>query len=124
MIKLKQKGVYKMEILNKNSKYIGLGGCILTIIGCFLPWSNFLGESYSQINGDGKIVLILAIVTAILIYLKKDKISLVTSGIAILVFIIDGSKVFSSNFNAGIGLFTILIGLICMILYPFINKNN
>lgn len=112
-----------MEVLNKNSKYIGFGGCILTIIGCFLPWITVLGMSINWFEGDGKLAILASIVTAVLIYLKKDKLSLITSGLIALFFLIDGSKVFSNHLTAGLGFYTIFLGIVCMIAYPFINKQ-
>ena len=84
-----------MEKLAKYRVFIGIGGCLLAIIGCFLPWASVLGISVNFIDGDGKILLVCAIVSAILIYFKKDKFSLISS-----------------------------VGLVAMIAYPFIKAKN
>ena len=114
-----------MNFLVKNRKYIGLGGCVLSIVGCFLPFASALGINASYINGDGKLLLVAMIVSAVLIYLQKDKISLIPSAIGALIFLFSAFKVLgTSGVSMGIGLIIILIGLICAIAYPFLNEKN
>ena len=113
-----------MDTLIKYRKYIGLGGCLLAIIGCFLPWATALGYSVSFVDGDGKYLIIATIVSAILIYLKKDKISLIPTIIAVVIYLKDALNTFSSNVSLGLGIFLILIGLVGMVIYPFIKENN
>ena len=113
-----------MDFLVKNRKYIGLGGCVLTIIGCFLPFVNALGISIDYIAGDGKLLSIAMVVSAVLICLKKDKNSLISSCIGGLIFLFSAFKVLgTSGVNMGIGLIVIFIGLICVIAYPFLKKK-
>ena len=51
---------------NNNKNYIGLLGCILGIIGCFLPFISILGIKYSYIKGEGFLLSGLLIITMIL----------------------------------------------------------
>lgn len=114
-----------MDILVKNRKYIGLGGCVVSVIGCFLPFASAFGINANYINGDGKLLLIAMIASAVLIYLKKDKISLIPSCIGGLIFLFSALKVLgTSGVKMGIGLIVILIGLICVIAYPFLKEKN
>ena len=112
--------------MNKNnSQYLGLGGCALAIIGCFLPFAStsILGLTVNYIDGDGKILLIAMIISAVLIFLKKEKISLIPTCIGGVLFLIDAFKALTSSYiNIGIGIIVILIGLICAIVFPFLKK--
>ena len=117
-----------MEFLQKNSKYIGYGGCILMLLGNFLPFVTVTvsifgiskSESIKFIDGDGMFVIIAAIVTAVLLYLKKEKFSLISTGIALAVTLYDISNAESMVGNAlglgdisyGIGFWVILIGVV------------
>lgn len=114
-----------MNFLIENRKYIGLGGCVLAIIGCFLPFASVYGMTASYINGDGKILLIAMIVSAVLIYLQKDNKSLISSGIGGILFLFSSFRVFStSSANIEIGLILIFIGLAGAIAYPFLKEKN
>lgn len=115
-----------MDFLKENKMYIGIGGCILAIIGCFLPFLNSsLGISINYISGNGKILLVTMVISAILIYLKKDKISLISSCVGGIVFLYNAFNVLSSNsISAGIGLILIFIGLVCAIACPFLNDKK
>ena len=59
-----------------------MGGCALGVISVFLPISTVSSgygfkNSVSFIEGDGKIVLVFLIASAILLFFKKDLISLI-----------------------------------------------
>lgn len=132
-----------MEFLQKNSKYIGYLGCILMLIGNFLPFVtvtvSIFGYSQSEsvkfIDGDGMFVLIAAVVTAVLLYFKKDKLSLISTGIALAVTLYDisnaesmvGNTLGLGNISYGIGFWAIIIGVIlamgCVLLNYLKDKN-
>ena len=87
-----------MEFIKKNRLYIMLGGCALILVGLFFDFAkvsvSFLGQSVSDSKSyidcdDGKIVLATAIISALLIWFKKEKYSLITTTITLLVVIID-----------------------------------
>ena len=110
--------------LGKNGKYIGLGGCLLAIIGCFLPWATFLGQSVHLYEGnDGKVLILCVVISAALIFLKKGKESLISSLIAIVIFVIDMYNLFDLGYGFSVGLITILVGICGMCAYPFIGKE-
>ena len=114
-----------MEFLKENRKYVGLGGCIIAIIGCFLPFVSALGISARYIDGDGMLLVIAMIISAVLIYLEKDKHSLISSGIGGIIFLYSAFKVVgTSGVNIGIGLIIILVGLIGAIAYPFLKDKE
>ncbi len=123
-----------MKVLKENAKWIGLGGCVLMIIGCFLPFATVsalgLSQSVNYIDGDGVFVVIAAVVAAILIYLKKGKLILIPSLISAAFVIYDaasGSSAASSslaNVSFGIGFFLIVIGIICVSAYPFLDNEK
>ena len=72
---------------NNNKNYIGLLGCILGIIGCFLPFISILGINYSYIKGEGFLLSGLLIITMILIK-KKRKIFHYTSNYEFIIIFI------------------------------------
>lgn len=126
-----------MDFIKKNRMWITLGGLALVIIACFLPFAKVSVFGYSQsinyIDGgrDGIIVIIAAIVAGVLVFLKKEKFSVIPSGIAALVTIYDiinVSKVSGGTSLAGvsvsIGAILILVGLIVAIVVPFIPQDK
>ena len=124
-----------MDFIKKNCMWITIAGCALVLIGCFLPFAKVTVLGFSQavnyIDGDGVIVLIAIIVSAVLVFLKKEKISLISTGIATIVTLYDAINVShvtgSSSLGGvslGIGFWIILIGLIIAIVLPLLPKNK
>ena len=137
-----------MDFVKKNIKYIGIAGCLIAIISTFLPFAkvsvSLFGFSSSQtvnfISGDGKIVLVLALLVGLFLLGKKLNFGfqignfnvnslykfwwgpLVLIAIALIITISDASNVgnVSSGVGAvagadvsfGIGFYLILLGLI------------
>jgi len=72
-------------IFKNNAKWIGLAGCALMIIGCFLPFAtvSILGLSETiALSGTGAlgiILIITAIISGIVMLTKKSKLSLITT---------------------------------------------
>lgn len=127
-----------MEIIRKYIQYIGFFGCILMIIGCFLPFISvsFFGISKSAalIGGDipdyainGWIIFIIPIVTAILIFLKKSKFVLIPNVIALILVIWNGVDIINQSSglaSLSVGFWIIIIGIIISSLFTFIYKEN
>ena len=126
-----------MEFIKKNRMWIALGGLALAIIACFMPFAKVSVFGYSQtinyIDGgrDGIIVIIAAAVAGVLVFLKKEKFSVIASGIGAIVTIYDiinVSKVSGGTSLAGvsvsIGAILILVGLIVAIVVPFIPQDK
>ena len=126
-----------MDFIKKNRMWITLGGLALAIIACFLPFAKVSVFGYSQtinyVDGgrDGIIVIIAAIVAGVLVFLKKEKFSVIPSGIAALVTIYDiinVTKVAGGSSFGGvsisIGAILILVGLIIAIILPFIPQDK
>jgi len=111
--------------MKNNKKMIGLGGCVLTILGCFLPFVSTFGISINYADGDGIFVIVAAIVSGILIFLNKSKAVLIPSIIAAAILAnttINMIQIDGVSFEFGFVL--ILIGLIATIVYPFINNSK
>jgi len=114
-----------MELLRKNRKAIALVGCLLIILGCFLPFASAMGISIDYATGDGKLVIIAIVVTAILIFLKKEKITLIPSLIAVAIFVNTTINMIQiEEASLALGFYVILIGLIAIIAYPFLIEKN
>ena len=126
-----------MDFIKKNRMWITLGGLALVIIACFMPFAKVsvfgISQSINYVDGgrDGIIVIIAAIVAGVLVFLKKEKFSIIPSGIAALVTvydIINVSKVSGGTSLAGvsvsIGAILILVGLIVAIVVPFIPQDK
>lgn len=126
-----------MEFIKKNRMWIALGGLALAIIACFLPFAKVSVFGYSQtinyIDGgrDGIIVIIAAAVAGVLVFLKKEKFSVIASGIGAIVTIYDiinVAKVAGGSSFGGvsisIGAILILVGLVVAIVMPFIPQNK
>ncbi len=115
-----------MEFIKKYKNYIGIFGCALVAIGCLLPFAGVFGIYVKYIEGtNGILVLILAILSAILFFLKYEKYSLITTAVSTIIYGYNFFKVVSvKGANIGIGFFMILIGLVIMIACPLIKTNN
>ena len=114
-----------MDFLVKNRQYVGYLGCALATVGCFLPFASVLGISVSYMSGNGKILLVAMIISAVLMYMKKEKASLIPSCIGALIFLNNAFKVIGmSGASLGIGIIVIFIGLAGAIAYPFLVEKN
>lgn len=112
-----------MDFIKKNKLYIGLAGCALMLIAVFLPFATvkFFGleQSVSFVEGwEGKFILALSVVSGLLLWFKKEKYSLISTGIILLLDIYaminlkSQLKGFSSLAHLGIGPWFILIGVV------------
>ena len=114
-----------MNYLKKNKKMIGLAGCILTILGCFLPFASTFEISIDYASGDGIFVIVAAIVSGILIFLNKSKAVFIPSIIATVILANTTIKIIQiDGASFEIGFLLILVGLIVTIAYPFINNSK
>ena len=137
-----------MEFVKKTIKYIGLVGCIVVVLATFLPFVkvtvSLFGYSSSQsvkfVDGDGVIVIVLAIIAGAMIFgktMKNLKIfninlekllrfwwgPLVPIGLATLITVYDAINVNDvagtygsyATISFGIGFYLILLGLIVSI---------
>ena len=96
-----------MDFIKKNKKYITWAGCAIMAIAVFLTFMKMSAyghtESikFSELTKGGNemgvisgwIVLVAAIASAVLIYLKKEKISLATTGAALVIAFYDFFKI-------------------------------
>lgn len=131
--------------VDKRYQYIGLLGCLLLVIGNFWDFAKvsikILGISVSKsvefFDGDGKIVLVCAIVTALLIIFNKTKLSIVTLGISAFCVFYDMANandvVKDKTFSLGtvsfeFGCYVLIAGIvltaICIIMDFIENRNN
>lgn len=121
-----------MEFLKNNAKWIGLAGCILMIIGCFLPFATVKILGYSEtinLGGTGALGIILivtAIISGLVMITKKPKLSLITTiiyGLFVILNIVNASD-YNSAVSYGIGLYVVLLGTIIAIVMPFFIKKQ
>ncbi len=113
-----------MKKIKEMSNIIGLVGCGLIILGCFLPWVTVMGISINYIIGDGQFVVGLTIVAVILIILKKGFWELIPTIISCILFINTTSKMLMNvTRNFSVGFYLILIGLILTLIYPFLARK-
>ena len=99
-----------MDFIRKNKNYIIWAGCALIAIACFLTFVKYkaygmtdglkfneLAKEFNKGDGGkvitGYVVLVAAIASAVLVYLKKTKFSLISTGIALFVTFFDYFKV-------------------------------
>ena len=86
-----------MDIILKNKRIICLAGCTLMAIAVFFTFAkvsvSMFGmshtESTSFIEGDGWVVLICALAAGALIWFKKEKLSFIGTGIALITTVVD-----------------------------------
>ncbi len=124
-----------MDFIKKNRMWIGIGACVAVVIGCFLPFASVsafgISQSVNFIEGDGKIVLITAVISGVLLYLqngKYQKYSWISSAIGLFITLYDaanGSKKIGGllDLHMGIGFTIILLGFIVAIVVPFIKSE-
>lgn len=117
-----------MSFLRKNAKLIGLIGCLVAIIGCFLPYASVLGISvkFASDGKDGIIVVVLFIISIILMLLKKEKWSLIPSILGVAINIYDGLNVsdISTLVQLEIGFYVVLVGSFVAIVAPFLTQKD
>ena len=129
----------------KNSKILGIVGAILLIIGNFFSFATvkmfWVEESVSFIEGDGVFVLISGIISLLIIFidfilskipegklkflfkLRNQKIVLIPAIISAIILFIDGRNAFDVG-SAGLGFYLLLIGIIALVIYPFVYKED
>ena len=124
-----------MDFIKKNHMWIGIAACGAAILGCFLPFATVsafgLSESVNFIDGDGKLVLIAAVISGVLLYLqngKYQKFSWISSAIGLFITLYDASNVGKKmsglvNTHMGIGFTIIMLGFIVAIIIPFIKSE-
>lgn len=121
-----------LNTLDNNSKIV-LGSLVVALISLFLPFYkvSLLGfqQSMSFIEGDGKVVLVLVVLGAIMFLIKKHLLSTIAIGISAIIFIYDffnmKSELSKSSLSSNIGSFSIgfYLGLISLIVaIYFISK--
>ena len=99
---------------------LGYIWCAMAGLGLFLPFLNFLFVKINFFEGDGKIVLIGLIICAIFIFMKKPKITLISSllcsGITLYDLINTLVKLeFNTLIQIEVGFYLIMLGLILII---------
>ena len=96
-----------MDFIKKNKNYIIWAGCVIIAIACFLTFMKMsaFGQSesikFNELTKDGNelklisgwFVLIAAVATAALVFLKKYKYSLIPTGIALFITFYDYFKI-------------------------------
>lgn len=121
-----------MEFLKNNAKWIGLAGCALMIIGCFLPFAtvSILGLSETiALSGTGAlgiILIITAIISGIVMLTKKSKLSLITTIIYALFVVLNiaNASEYGDAFSYGIRLYVVIIGVIIAVVMPFFKSKQ
>jgi len=132
----------------KNTKILGIIGNVLLIIAVFLPIYSvsILGytQSVSYIQGDGVIVLILAIVNLVLIFADKigekveffkkltnPKFTLIPTAIIAIMLIMLSTSFSSSGLSSlgsmgglSIGFWLLWVGVVVAAIYPFLYKGE
>ncbi len=107
-----------LKFVLQHKRNLCLAGCALMAIGVFFTFATIevslfgmsRSESQSFIQGDGVIVLIVAIAAAALIWFKKEKLALVGPGVALLTTVYDMSNIGDAVDQTG-GLVEISFGL-------------
>ena len=120
-----------MDILKQNKKWIGLAGCVLVIISCFLPFAKASLFGYSQSaslidGGDGWFIIIAIIVSGVLVLLNKGKFALIPTGIALIINIYEMINATSNGMGIvklSIAPYLIIIGLVVVVASIFIPEK-
>ncbi len=127
-----------MDFIKSNKKWIGIGACIVALLGTFFNFVTakvlFMSKSVTYFStNDGKIAVVAIIVSAVLIYLKKEKVSLITLVGSLGLTIYDGidgiqklkeaASVYGTA-SLSIGFYIIVIGLAIAIAIQFIKSDK
>ena len=127
-----------MDLLKKNKVWIGIGACVLAILGNFLPFYNIIllgtkesGKNLVSINGVYAVIAFA--VAAVLIYLKKNNkliLGLLAIGLGITIYCgLNLSKIVNivyGSVRVSVGFYVIIAGGAIAAAIQFINveKNN
>lgn len=118
----------------KQNNLVGIVGCVIILISCFLTFASVGAFGYSQSvslmseGKDGIIFLVLAIVTAVLIFIKQDIGALIggiiTGGFGLYEIIDFNSALgaYSSMVSKGVGYYLLLIGSIFLLASVIVKK--
>lgn len=129
-----------MENVKKYSKFIGFGALVLILISIlFIPFlvekTSIFGYVLSKKSiclielWQGKVALVFALIIAVSMILKKNKFVSIP---AILTFVFtilgftskDNSKSFGTEFSCTWGFYLILIGVIAMLFYIYLDMKE
>ena len=106
-----------MDAIKKYAKWIGLGGCLLVIIGVFLPFLGVSVGSYSNnisyMEASGRVLFITLAMAEILLFLKQEKYAIVPSAISLFFVIYDIAK--NSDYSVKAGAYIMIVGIIIVI---------
>ena len=114
-----------MDFIKKNKLYIGLAGCALMLIAVFLPYATVsvfgFKQSVSYVEGwEGKAILALSVASGLLLWFKKEKFLLISTGLILLIdlygiFNLKAQlKEFGSLVNSSLGIspWLVIIGVV------------
>ncbi len=119
-----------MDFLKKNEKIIGFVGVALIVVGVFLPFVKvsalFITETVSYVQGwEGKLVLVMGIVSALFVAIKKEKLVYLPALVSLIFSIYNiidvKNKSFGVNVNIGIGFWIIMLGIIALALVTYVE---
>lgn len=96
-----------MDFIKKNKNYIIWAGCIIIAVACFLTFMKMSaygqseGIKFNELTKDGNdlklisgyFVLAAAVVSAVLVFLKKYKFSLISTAVALVITFYDYFKI-------------------------------
>lgn len=85
-----------MNNKSDSRQIIGIIGSVLMIIGSFLPFASVGFLSVNYINGDGVIVLVLAIISLLVMFAKHRGFSVITTLAALCVVVYDLINMYSA----------------------------
>lgn len=136
----------------KNTKLLGICGCVLIGVGTFLPMSSTsifdMSQKYSylQLGGDGIVILVLSIISLLLIFadklekiipvfskIKNPLFTLIPTIICATIFTITSIKINNQTLNIlGIsvrstldyGFWFILLGIVTLTIHSVLYKNK
>ena len=104
-----------MDKFKQYLKYIGIGGCIVALVGIFLPWISALGMSAPITNRLGIYLIIMLVASGALFFLESSFFALISTIFGIVWLTTNAITVFANGIlviNPAIGVFVMYIGLI------------
>ena len=84
-----------MQNTTNNKMALSIAGCVLLVIGCFVPLFSvsFLGnltvDFYSDGEGDGVLIIILTVISAIIVFARRFKWLFIPGGLSLAIIVYD-----------------------------------
>lgn len=103
-----------MEKTKAYFKYIGIAGCVIAMIGTFIPWVSAMGYTATIMDRLGIYFILLSIATGVLFFLDSALFALIATVLSAIWLATNAFMLFGNQYvvlTPGAGLFIAIVGI-------------